>query len=169
MTIATEYQILLNTAKAKRKENKSFFERVKKQRPKDLDQITNQLHREAFQRIDCLQCANCCSTTSPLLKNRDIDALAGQKKMRPSVFTDQYLRIDEDGDYVFKSTPCPFLGSDKHCSVYDFRPKACREYPHTQQNDILKKIPITYNNSMICPAVALIVENLIKHYTREKR
>jgi Fe-S-cluster containining protein len=169
MAISPEYSLILNQAKAKRKENKSFLDRIKKSRPADLDETTNRFQEEAFQKIDCLKCANCCSTTSPLLKNRDIDLLAANQKVRPSVFADTYLKTDEDGDYVFKQTPCPFLGSDNLCSVYSCRPKACREYPHTQQRDILKKLPITWHNSMICPAVALIVEDLKKYYLQERR
>lgn len=44
-----------------------------------------------------------------------------------------YLRVDEDNDKVFKSMPCPFLGEDNLCSIYDIRPKACREFPHTDR------------------------------------
>ena len=122
------------------------------------------MHDEAFEHIDCLQCANCCATTGPLLKDKDIDRLAAATKMKPSIFTEKYLRIDEDHDYVFKSHPCPFLGNDKYCSVYENRPKACADYPHTQQNKIHNKLKITFLNSMICPAVAEVVEGLKKVY-----
>lgn len=30
------------------------------------------LHEEAFEQIDCLQCANCCKNYSPRFKNPDI-------------------------------------------------------------------------------------------------
>lgn len=159
-----EYQKTLLQAISKKSENKKFFERLKNLQPKDLDKVTNQLHDKAFKHIDCLQCANCCATTGPLLKDRDIERLATATKMRPSTFTGKYLRIDEDNDYIFKAHPCPFLGDDKHCSVYDSRPKACAEYPHTQQNKVYSKLRITYLNSMICPAVAEVVEGLKKVY-----
>ena len=51
------------------------------------------------------------------------------KKIKPSDFTDKYLKIDEDFDYILKKVPCEFLLKDNSCSIYDFRPKACREYP----------------------------------------
>ncbi len=159
-----EYKKIIEQAAIKKNENQKFLERLKKITPRDLDKVTNQLHDEAFEHIDCLQCANCCATTGPLLKDKDIDRLAAATKMKPSIFTEKYLRIDEDHDYVFKSHPCPFLGNDKYCSVYENRPKACADYPHTQQNKIHNKLKITFLNSMICPAVAEVVEGLKKVY-----
>ena len=159
-----DYQKIIALAISKKNENKKFFERLKKLHPKDLDKTTNQLHDEAFEHIDCLQCANCCATTGPLLKYKDIDRLSAHFKLKPSLFTDKYLRIDEDHDYVFQSLPCPFLGSDNYCSVYDNRPKACADFPHTQQNKIHNKLRITFLNTMICPAVAEVVEGLKKEY-----
>lgn len=160
-----DYQKKLDQAKVLKKETKAFFGTLKKRRPSDLDKVTNALHHEAFEHIDCLQCANCCRTTGPLLKAKDIDALAAHIKIRPAIFTDTYLRVDEDKDFVFKSMPCPFLGEDNYCSVYAERPGACRDYPHTQQRDIRQKLDITFENTMICPAVADVVEGLKKRYS----
>lgn len=150
----------IELAKKNRKENKLFLEKLKKRRPADLDTITHVFHEEAFEHIDCLKCANCCRTTGPLMRNKDIDALARHFRIRPAEFTVKYLRIDEDHDYVFKNMPCPFLGTDNYCSVYSDRPGACRDYPHTQQRDIRQKLDITFLNTMICPAVAEVVEKL---------
>ena len=165
-TILPEYEKLLQIARGKKNENKSFFQKLKKLKPKDLDRVTNDFHDKAFEHIDCLKCANCCATTGPLLKNRDINNLAAEFKQRPSEFTERYLRTDEDGDWVFKKLPCPFLGSDNYCSVYSSRPTACRDYPHTQQRNIIEKIPVTYLNTMVCPAVAEVAENLKKYYSK---
>jgi len=160
----TDYIKIIERAKKSKVENKKFLEKLKKLAPKNLDQITNQLHEEAFENIDCLNCANCCASTGPLLLNKDIDRLAKNLKLKPSVFTEKYLRIDEDKDYVFKQMPCLFLGNDNYCSVYTDRPNACREFPHTQQRNILQKLKITYLNTTICPAVAVVVEGLKENY-----
>lgn len=159
-----DYIRKIEQARLQRKENKLFFEKLKKRKPSDLDQVTNELHDKAFEQIDCLKCANCCRTTGPLLRRKDIDQLAVHFKIRPAIFTEKYLRIDEDGDYVFKAMPCPFLGNDNYCSVYHYRPGARRDYPHTQQRDIRQKLNITLENTMICPAVAEVVEGLARHY-----
>lgn len=160
------YVKLLETAKSKLSENKKFFDRLKRLKPSNLDTVTNELHQKAFEHIDCLDCANCCRTTGPLLKNKDIENLSARFKIRPSHFTQQYVRTDEDGDYVFKSMPCPFLENDNYCNVYADRPGACRDYPHTQQRNVLQKLSITYKNTLICPAVAEVVEGLKREYKK---
>ncbi len=155
-----EYLKILENARKKSSENKKFLEKLKAKKPKDLDILTNELHDEAFEQINCLECANCCRTTGPLLLNKDIDRLASELKLKPSIFAERYIRVDEDNDYVFTSMPCPFLGSDNYCHVYEARPNACKEFPHTQQRNILQKLKITYHNTLICPAVVLVVEGL---------
>jgi Fe-S-cluster containining protein len=145
-------------------ENKRFFEKLKKNPPKDLDRQFETLHDEAFEHIDCLTCANCCKTTGPLFKQKDIERLASHLRMRPAQFVDQYLHIDEDNDYVLNVLPCPFLGPDNYCSVYEHRPNACREYPHTNQRKMHTIFKETLNNTAICPAVFEIVEKLKKVY-----
>lgn len=146
----------------KKKENIAFFKKMKNQKPKQLDAEFHELHESTFEKIDCLECANCCKTTSPMLFPKDIERLAAAKKMKPSLFTTEYLKIDEDGDYVFKSAPCPFLGVDNYCSVYEDRPKACREYPHTDRKNMYQILDLTYKNIKVCPAVYAIVEDLKK-------
>lgn len=155
-----EYKRLLEKTKFQRKENKAFFEKLKKIPGRQLDELTQEFHEQAFKQIDCLKCANCCKTTGPYLKNKDIQVLSEQLRMKPLEFTKEYLRVDEDHDFVFKSMPCPFLKDDNHCSVYSARPNACREYPHTDQRDIRSVLAITYLNTMICPAVAVVVDKL---------
>jgi len=65
--------------------------------------------------------------------------------------------MDEEEDYVLKSSPCSFLEKDNSCSIYDVRPLACREYPHTDRKNMFQVLEITAENSLICPAVARIV------------
>jgi len=77
-------------------------------------------------------------------------------KMKEASFEKQYLRKDEDGDFVLQSTPCAFLHDDNSCGIYDFRPQACRDYPHTDRKRIVSIIPLTLRNVEICPAVAKI-------------
>ena len=53
-------------------------------------------------------------------------------KMKVAAFTEQYLERDEDDFMVLKTAPCSFLDeSDNTCFIYDVRPKACSEYPHS--------------------------------------
>ncbi|MFP4023918.1 MAG: YkgJ family cysteine cluster protein [Thiohalospira sp.] len=143
-------------------ENKTFFTRLKKKKPKNLDKIVHKLHDEVFQEINCLDCANCCKSISPTLYNKDIERLAKHLKIKPSQFVEQYLYIDSEGDYVFKQTPCPFLLPDNYCMVYENRPKACREYPHTDRTRFYQILNLTLKNSQVCPAVFELIERLKK-------
>ena len=88
--------------KLKRKENIQFFKRLKKVKPKVLDQLIHPLHEEVFECTDCLKCANCCTTTGPLFTDKDISRIAKYLRIKPSEFVTQYLRIDEDRDYVLQ-------------------------------------------------------------------
>lgn len=147
-------------AETLKKENKAFYEKLQRNKPKKLDDCFHELHHRVFEKIDCLSCANCCKTTSPIFYNRDIERLSKHLKQKPGDFIEKYLRVDEDKDYVLKQAPCPFLGPDNYCSVYDARPTACREYPHTDRKRMEQILKITYNNTLVCPAVLEITEQL---------
>ena len=144
----------------KRNENKKFFSKLRKKTPKNLDYIVQEIHDEVFEEIDCLSCANCCKTTGPLYTNADIERISKHFRMKPQAFIEQYLRIDEDKDYVLQELPCPFLADDNYCLIYDVRPKACREYPHTDRKKIFQIANITIKNTAICPAAYRVVEEM---------
>jgi Fe-S-cluster containining protein len=147
-------------AKDKQKEHKQFFRQLKRKPPKDLDRLMQELHYKEFERTDCLKCANCCKTTGPLFTEKDIARLAKQFKVKPGVFIETYLRVDEEGDYVLRQLPCPFLGADNYCMVYENRPKACREFPHTDRKKFHQISHLTIKNVAICPAAFNIVEEM---------
>ncbi|MBO6606154.1 YkgJ family cysteine cluster protein [Psychroserpens sp.] len=149
-------------AKDKHKENKNFFNKLKKKPPKQLDYLMVELHEEEFQRTDCLECANCCKTTGPLFTQKDIERISKYFKMKQQEFINTYLRLDEDNDYVLQSVPCTFLGVDNYCSIYDVRPKACREFPHTDRKKFQQISNLTLKNVAICPAAYNIVEEMKK-------
>ncbi|RAJ13393.1 YkgJ family cysteine cluster protein [Olleya aquimaris] len=147
-------------AKDKHKDNKTFFTKLKKKPPKQLDYIMQELHEEEFKKTDCLTCANCCKTTGPLFTDKDIQRIAKHFKQKPQQFIDSYLRLDEDNDYVLQSVPCTFLGADNYCSIYDVRPKACAEFPHTNRKKFQQISNLTLKNVAICPAAFNIVEKM---------
>ncbi len=149
-------------AREKQGENKKFFTKLKKKPPKDLDYVMQELHEAEFERTDCLTCANCCKTTGPLFTNTDIERIAKHFRMKPFQFIDQFLRIDEENDYVLQSVPCTFLGADNYCSIYEVRPKACREFPHTDRKKFQQISNLTLKNVAICPAAFNIVEEMKK-------
>lgn len=155
---------LRQKAQQKRKQHEKWVAKIKSRTPKHLDQYINEKHHQLFENIDCLECANCCKTTSPLLLQSDIITIAAHLKMKPGDFIQKYVIMDEDGDFVFHQTPCPFLGQDNYCSIYEVRPKACKEYPHTQQRKQLSIIEITLENVAICPAVFRIFDEIEREF-----
>ena len=155
-------QKLPEKAKQKHSENKKFLQKLRKKPPKNLDSTMKLLHEEEFSRTNCLECANCCKTTGPLFTDSDIVRIAKFLRDKPQQFIEKYLRIDEEGDYVLKQVPCTFLGADNYCSIYEVRPKACREYPHTDRKKFYQINDLTLKNVAICPAAFNIVEAMKK-------
>ena len=151
-----------NLSIQEKENNRKFLGKLKKRVPKNLDEEVHTLHEQVFSEINCLDCANCCKTTSPIFYNRDIERLAKKLKMKSSDFIEKYLHIDEDQDYVLNAAPCPFLLPDNYCSVYEDRPNACREYPHTERKKFHQILDLTFQNTLVCPAVYEIIKRLKK-------
>ncbi len=149
-------------AKDKHIENKKYFDKLKKKVPKNLDYVMQDLHDKEFKRTNCLNCANCCKTTGPLFTIPDIDRISKYLRQKPQQFIDLYLRIDEDNDYVLKNVPCTFLDDENSCTIYEVRPKACREFPHTDRKKFQQISDLTLKNVAICPAAYNIVEEMKK-------
>ena len=139
-------------------ENKKYFDKLKKKQPKNLDYVMQELHDSEFKKTDCLSCGNCCKTTGPLFTSADIERISKHLRQKPQQFIEQYLRIDEDQDYVLNSVPCTFLDAENYCMIYDVRPKACREFPHTDRKKFQQITDLTLKNVAICPAAFNIVE-----------
>jgi uncharacterized protein len=154
---------LVKLAKDKQVENKKYFDKLKKKTPKNLDYVMQDIHDAEFKKTNCLECANCCKTTGPLFTSADIERISKHLRQKPQQFIEQYLRIDEDNDYVLQNVPCSFLDIDNTCFIYDVRPKACREFPHTDRKKFHQISNITLKNIPICPAVYNIVEEMKKN------
>jgi uncharacterized protein len=153
---------LKELVKKERKNLEGVFLWLRKMKPPQVDAIFHSLHEDAFRKFNCLDCANCCSSISPIITEKDIDKLSRHFKMKQASFIDLYLHIDEDADYVFNQSPCPFLMSDNYCSVYESRPKACSEYPHTNRRKMHQILKLTLKNCEICPVVYAIVVEISK-------
>ena len=157
-----QINLLAKLAKDKHIENKKYFDKLKKKTPKNLDYVMQDLHNAEFKKTDCLKCANCCKTTGPLFTSADIERVSKYLRQKPQQFIDHYLQIDDDKDYVLQSVPCTFLDNENACMIYDVRPKACREFPHTDRKKFQQISDLTMKNVAICPAAFNIVEEMKK-------
>ena len=161
-------------AEKAKKENKKYFTNLKKRTPKNLDYVMQELHDAEFAKTDCLDCGSCCKTSSPIFIDKDIARISKRLKMRSADFISTYLERDSDDFMVLKTAPCSFLDlSDNSCTIYDVRPKACAEYPHTNRRKFIQITDLTIENTTICPATYNIVEALKKRlpyeYNEKKR
>jgi Fe-S-cluster containining protein len=157
----------LDTRKKKPDDKQKIYEKFLQRADKNkvLRQLP-QFHEEAFEKIDCLSCANCCRNYSPRFKTPDIKRISKQLGMKEGVFIDTYLRIDEDGDYVVKTKPCPFLAVDNRCSIYESRPSDCARFPYTDEDVIVKRQALTVKNSSFCPIVEFVLDRLVENAGR---
>lgn len=152
---------LAKLSKEKKIENTKYFAKLRKKSPKKLDLIMQGLHDEEFERFDCLTCANCCKTTSPIFTNKDISRISKYFRVKEIDFITTYLQRDEDDFMILKQAPCSFLDeNDNTCTIYDVRPKACSEYPHTDRKKFVQLTHLTLKNTEVCPATYNIIEKL---------
>ena len=156
-------EALPKLAKEAKKESKKYFANLKRRTPKNLDVVVQELHEAEFKKTDCLSCGNCCKTTSPIFTEKDVERISKSLKMKVAAFESQYLERDDDDFMVLKSAPCTFFDeSDNSCFIYDVRPKACSEYPHTNRKKFIQITDLTLTNTEVCPAAYNIVEQLKK-------
>ena len=158
--MAIDIQKYQKLANQNQEEYFSLLDSIAKANYYVINQYANDLHEETFKRIDCLECANCCKGLGPRIEQEDIVKISNFLKISASTFVGDYLEMDEDGDFIFKNMPCPFLQENNKCSIYEARPTACREYPHTDNNSFFDNLEIAKKNLSICPAVYEIVEAL---------
>lgn len=145
-------------SKEHRKQYQQFLKRTDKN--EILKRLPN-LHEEAFEKVDCLSCANCCKNYSPRFKTPDVKRISKYLGLKESVFIDSYLRVDEDGDFVVKSSPCPFLGQNNTCDIYEQRPSDCARFPYTDEDVLIKRQALTLKNSEFCPITYYVLEKLL--------
>jgi uncharacterized protein len=153
----------MNMETAGKEELKAFKQLLQRaDKNKVLRQLPD-LHELAFEQIDCLQCAACCKNYSPRFKTTDVKRISKHLGMRESQFIDTYLNVDEEGDFVVKKSPCPFLGSDNACSIYEVRPSDCARFPYTDEDVIIKRQALTLKNATFCPITFKVLQGLLNN------
>ena len=162
MSKQLDFKLLPTLAAKSEPEWKRFFAKNKK-KIEGMDVKIHDLHDEISERVDCLACANCCRSLGPRITDKDVERMAKALRMKTADVISKYLRIDEDNDLVFQSMPCPFLGADNYCAIYENRPKACREYPHTDRKRFYQIYNLSIKNAYTCPIVYEVLEELKKN------
>lgn len=140
------------------KKYKQFLQRPNRKR---VLKLLPDLNEEAFNKIDCLKCASCCKHYSPRFKTPDIKRISKHLRMKESVFIESYLQLDKEGDYIARTAPCPFLGEDNYCTIYEERPSDCHRFPYTDEDVLIDRPAITLKNSTFCPITYYVLEKLL--------
>ncbi|HRP89473.1 MAG TPA: YkgJ family cysteine cluster protein [Edaphocola sp.] len=151
---------ILKKAKREQQELTTFLQKFDHTIPDNLDKIVAEEDEKVWKEVNCLECANCCKTMTPIFTPEDIKRISKHLGMTEKAFFEKYLEIEEDtGSTVNKILPCQFLVDNK-CSIYEVRPIDCAEFPHHN------KVPFDdYNETFIqnvhrCPATYKLVKQL---------
>lgn len=134
-----------------------------------LDAVVRETTDRVWAQIDCTTCAHCCKTLQIVVDNKDIARLAQHFGMRTSEFAKRYVTVTEDRTQIFASTPCPFLGQDNRCTVYEVRPQACRDYPYLYENNFRSRTISVIENASCCPIVFNVWDRLKQQFKPRRR
>src|SRR5436190_10364636 len=84
----------------KRLQLKKFLKSLQHRKVPGLDPMAQRLNKEAFQKIDCLQCANCCKTMTPTWKKTEVRRIAESMGLSYDEYFKKYLKVDKEGDIL---------------------------------------------------------------------
>lgn len=149
-----------------KKRTDRFLKRMEKLKPRGLDYTVNKLNKEVWKEVDCTKCANCCKSMTPTFTPADVKRISAHLGMKPSAFKEKYTSVDDDnGDLVLSTPfPCPFLGKNDKCTIYEVRPADCAEFPHFNKRQFHNHLEVTGTNLLYCPAALWVVEGMMAKF-----
>ena len=153
------------------REDARFAERVKSQlnlSNADLDAAVKETADAVWARLDCLDCGNCCKSLQIVVDERDLSRLAKKLGISAGEVRKKYVARAEDSTLHFKTSPCPFLGEDNACGVYEDRPQACRDFPYLHAGNFRSRVYVTWENAAICPIAFNVWQKLKARFGKKK-
>ena len=67
-------------------ESREIVKRLGRKKGKQLDLLADEVHRDVFSKIDCLDCAGCCTGIPPIVTKADLGRIAKDFGMKPADF-----------------------------------------------------------------------------------
>jgi uncharacterized protein len=134
----------------------------------EMDATVREVTEAVWEQVDCLACGNCCRTLQIVVDAKDVRGLAARLAVTPKEFEQQYVRVAEDGVRHFDS-PCPFLGGDNACAVYEDRPQSCRDFPYLYSPGFRARTLVMVENLATCPIVFNVWGRLKGRWGKRKR
>jgi Fe-S-cluster containining protein len=169
--LITSLELIRQYSQRKEAENFRFRTHVKFKinlTDEELDAVVRKTTDEVWAQIDCTACAHCCKTLYPILDREDIDRLAQRFGVTAKKFGQEFLMRGDGGEWAMKCAPCPFL-KDNKCSVYQDRPKACRDFPYLHSSGFRQRMLGAIENAASCPIVYNTMEQLKRRLGFRKR
>ena len=91
------------------------------------------LASEVQRQVDCTACANCCRHCIVSINRHEIHDIAEHLGVTPEAVARLYTVVDADAPALRilrnSGQGCVFLDGNL-CTIYEARPKACRDFPH---------------------------------------
>jgi hypothetical protein len=145
-----------------RRKMRLFLTRLEKNASRGLQRAAGEADKAAWQRTDCLDCANCCKTMSPTYTRKDIQRISAHLGMTEKAFREKWLYKDKTGDWMNVKQPCQFLDPGTNlCKVYAVRPSDCAGFPHHNKKLGPDYMHVFKQNVGYCPATYRMVEELM--------
>jgi Fe-S-cluster containining protein len=135
----------------------------------ETDEIVRETTDEVWKQIDCTKCAHCCRTLQVVVDSTDIKRLAARIGVTPRQFSRRYVADGDDGTRHFATSPCKFLGEDNRCTVYEDRPKACRDFPYLHEDHFVGRTLMMISNTAVCPIVFNVWQRLKTKFKFRRR
>lgn len=136
--------------------------------PRNIDSLAKKITSEVSDKIDCLTCANCCKSSPPIITKSDVSRIAKHLSISKKQMLRKYILEDVNGEMSFMNIPCSFLLENNHCSIYEIRPEACRQYPHTDNAGFAKLKKLHAKNVSRCPIAYEVVQKIKKSIDKSK-
>ncbi|MFZ1751052.1 MAG: YkgJ family cysteine cluster protein [Saprospiraceae bacterium] len=160
--------IWLSEARDNQEVSKQYLHEIKYNKISDFDTILQDTHRQVFDKVDCLQCANCCRTIPAMITDEDIRRISKHLKISSKSFKKRHVLDDTYSGMTLNGVPCRFLNGDNTCAIYEVRPEACRRYPHTDEKEYPNRIQLNLQNTLVCPAAYLVLKQLYQSMTDQR-
>jgi uncharacterized protein len=173
MDLITDIPLIERRARQNERQDVSFraFLKGSEMPDRKLDEIVHRTTDMVWKQIDCTTCGNCCRTLQVPVDDEDAARLAARLKVTKEQFLAEYVTPGDDPDtpFIFAASPCSFLGDGNRCTVYEDRPKACRDYPFLYRDDFRGRTFLTIGNLSVCPIVHNVWESLKGRLWRWRR
>lgn len=155
----------------KKKVLAAFLSKLAKRPPANLSKLRKEAEKHAWEKVNCVECGNCCMTMTPTWKKSEVKRLADRLGMTYAEFYDKWLYTEEEtGDIMNRSTPCQFFDTKKGlCKVYELRPHDCATFPHLYRKDFEDQVETYTANLHRCPATLEATEYLYNAVNNSKK